>query len=123
MNDTVTILGAFAGMLASFFAILKYTLTQSSKDREADRSERKEVVKAFNRVAEATERAAKEAKERNGHLAEMEAQGQKMLEKVGNRNYELSQRVLETVTNMNVENQFVHAQTINEEVVQKRSSA
>lgn len=65
------ILGIVAGMLAGFYAIFKYQMTQATKDREADREERKDMTKAFTRVAEATERAAREAEKRNGHLAEL----------------------------------------------------
>jgi len=77
MNDTTTI-GIFAGVVISFLGIAKVMLNQATKDREADRKERKELslaislmAKNSNKVAEATVRSADEAKQRNGHLAEL----------------------------------------------------
>jgi hypothetical protein len=49
------------------------------------------------RVAEATERSANEAKERNGHLAELQLQGHKMIDRnlkmYKKCNTELTQRI------------------------------
>lgn len=86
--DLAAVLGIFAGMLAGFFALAKYMLGQGSTDREADRVERKEQNKAFvevlkkvaesnQAIATATEKAAKEAEQRNGHLAELTIQSKK----------------------------------------------
>lgn len=76
--DITVVLGAFAGMLTGFFAIAKVMLSQASKDREADRQERKDLTGAIKdmagasgRVADATRKSALEAKQRNGHLAEL----------------------------------------------------
>lgn len=76
--NITAVLGAFAGMLVGFFAIAKVMLNQASKDRDADRQERKELSKAIKdmagatgRVADATKQTAEEAKQRNGHLAEL----------------------------------------------------
>jgi len=111
----VTVLG---GMLIGFYGLLKYVLGQAEKDREADRQERqqfsealKEVAEANVRVAEATENAAKEAKERNGHLAELSLQSQEMLKKIGDRNYKAITEVQE---------QHVQHQTVERETVVKR---
>jgi hypothetical protein len=78
--DTMT-LTVFAGMLAGFFGIAKVMLNQASKDREADREERKALTEAVSKMAEnsgrqaeATERQAREAEKRNGHLAEITVQ-------------------------------------------------
>ena len=71
-------LTAFGAMLAGFYAIARLMLNQATADRSADRRERKEFQKAIlkmakssDRVADATERSADEAKQRNGHLAEL----------------------------------------------------
>lgn len=81
-NDLLAILGAFAGMLAGFFAIAKIMLKQASKDRDADRGEREHLSTAINSMATSNEKIAKavvrqadEAKQRNGHLAELVTQG------------------------------------------------
>ncbi len=70
LPELAPILTIFVGMLAGFYALVKFILAQSEKTAESDREERKEMSLAFNRVAEATERSANEAKERNGHLGE-----------------------------------------------------
>jgi mannitol-specific phosphotransferase system IIBC component len=89
--DITAVLGTFAALVASFWAITKVLLTQASKDRESDRSERKELSKAIKdmagatgRVADASQRAADEAKERNGHLAELVMQSKKDGERIAN---------------------------------------
>jgi hypothetical protein len=76
--NTATIIVAFGAMMGGFFAIAKIMLNQATKDRDADRAERKDMTKVFSRVADATERAADEAKDRNGHLGDLVAQGNQM---------------------------------------------
>ena len=61
-------------MLGGFYVLVKFMLVQQEKTQKADREERQEMTKAFNRVAEATERSAREAEQRNGHLAEISIQ-------------------------------------------------
>ena len=84
--DITVVLGAFAGMLLGFYGIAKVMLNQASKDRDNDRHERQTLAKAIQdmavatgRVADATTRSADEAKERNGHLAELSLQGNKLM--------------------------------------------
>ena len=78
MNDTPTVIGAFVTIILAFLGVAKIMLNQATKDRDADRKERKELseaislmAKSSNKVAEATVRSANEAKQRNGHLAEL----------------------------------------------------
>jgi len=80
--DISVVLGAFAGMLLGFYGIAKVMLLQASKDRDADRNERKEFIAAVKdmagasgRVADATVKSAIEAEQRNGHLGELISQG------------------------------------------------
>lgn len=75
--DIVLVLGAFGAMLAAFYKMIGTKDAQSSADREADREERQALTEAIRlmaksseHVANATVRAANEAKERNGHLGE-----------------------------------------------------
>lgn len=70
-TELTSILALFIGMLTGFYALVRYMISVGEKTQTLDREERKELVTAFNRVAEATERAANEAKDRNGHLAEL----------------------------------------------------
>ena len=57
-TELTSILALFIGMLGGFYALVKYMITVGEKTQTLDREERKELVNAFNRVAEATERAA-----------------------------------------------------------------
>lgn len=79
--DIVLVLGAFGAMLVAFYKLIGTKDAQGSADREADREERKELTEAIKvmaessqHVASATEKAAREAKERNGHLGEQNIQ-------------------------------------------------
>lgn len=76
--ELVPIFGILAAMLTAFYALVRFILKQAEKDRDADREERQTLAKAIqdmaesNReIAEATKVGNKEAKERNGHLAEL----------------------------------------------------
>lgn len=84
--DVILVLGAFAGMLLAFYKIIGSKDTQSAKDREADRAERQALTKAIKvmadsstKVADATIKSAKEAKDRNGHLGEQNVQIAKLV--------------------------------------------
>jgi len=76
--ELVPIFGVLAAMLTAFYALIRFILYQSEKDRIADRAERQALVKAIDdmatsnrEIAEATKIGNQEAKERNGHLAEL----------------------------------------------------
>lgn len=85
-TDLTVIIGSFAAMLAGFFAILRYTLKQGADDRTHDRKERQDLTDAIKKMAVSSEKVAiatvkgnKEAKERNGHLGEQNIQLATML--------------------------------------------
>jgi len=87
--EVSVVLGAFAGMLLGFYGIAKVMLLQASKDRDADRNERKEFIVAVKdmadasgRVADATVRSAEEAEQRNGHLGVLISQGNRNTAKI-----------------------------------------
>ena len=111
LPELAPILTIFVGMLLGFYGLLKFVLRQQATVQELDRNERIQLTKAFTRVAEATETAAKEAKDRNGHLAEMELQSQQMFQTLADRNYH-------AITN--IKNQKVVNQVVEHEVVQNR---
>ena len=109
LGTIITILG---GMLVGFYALVKFILSQQATIQELDRKERIELTKAFTRVAEATEKAASEAKDRNGHLAEMELQSQQMFQTLADRNL----HAITTIKSQRVVNQTVeHEQVSNKE--------
>jgi gas vesicle protein len=95
------IFAAFSALLVGFY---KYAQARE-KDFEASRTiaaesydkSTQKLSKALERVARASERAADEAKDRNGHLAELIIQAQ------------------ENIINQNVKKQTVKHQTINKE--------
>ena len=76
-----TIFGIFGSMLVAFYGIAKFMLKQASEDRQADREGRQLLTLAIEKmansndnIAKETARGNKEAKERNGHLAEITIQ-------------------------------------------------
>lgn len=92
-STTVETVGAFSAIVLGFLGVAKIMLAQGTKERDADRTERiklsdaistmaqnsskqAEATKAgFNKLVRSNDRAADEAKERNGHLAELVLQG------------------------------------------------
>lgn len=97
-----------AGMLVGFYGITKFILSQSSKDRESDREERKELSMAIERMAKATEQSAREAKERNGHLGEQNVQITELIAK----HAEVMSRELDNI------NKKIAVQNVSEQVVE-----
>jgi hypothetical protein len=81
LTELAPILSIYIGMLVGFYGLVKFLIKNATRDRENDRTERKEFVKAIknltasgDRQAQATEKAATEAEKRNGHLAELTIQ-------------------------------------------------
>ena len=95
LTTLATIIGSFVVIVSGFFVIVKLMLNQAqkreeqaSKDREADRMERQLLTEAVNKMAEsnekiatATTKQAEESADRNGHLAELVLQGNKLVAK------------------------------------------
>jgi hypothetical protein len=109
LPELTPILGIVAGMLIGFYGIFKYQMTQATKDREADREERIALSKAVERMAVATETTAREAEQRNGHLAELII--------------ESKQGTLEAIhcikVNQNVEEQQIGEQVIKHQTIER----
>ena len=103
LAELTPILGIFTGMLVAFYALVKFLIGEASKTSEADRTERKELAIAFNRVADATERSAREAETRNGHLAEISIQNK--------------DSIIEAVKGIIIAKQTVKQQTVQHETV------
>lgn len=103
------VLGIFAGMLVAFYALVKYLIKNATDTQKEDRKERQDILKdltnAMSRMAQASERAAQEAEQRNGHLAE-----------ISNQNRDI---IIQAVTN--IKEQHVDKQTVNREFVSKKS--
>jgi hypothetical protein len=112
-SSIVTILGILAGMLAGFFAIAKTMLNSATKERDADRQERLKLSEAINhmarnsdKVAAATQRSADEAKQRNGHLAELVIQNTDNIVKAVTDHYD-----------QHIQHQVVDKQTVNKRIM------
>jgi len=103
LTELAPILTIYAGMLVSFYALVKFLIKNATDTQKADREERQEMAKAFNRVAEATEKAAKEAEQRNGHLAE-----------ISNQNKDLIVQAITNIKEQRVEHQTVKHETVEE---------
>ncbi len=94
LTELAPILVILAGMLTGFYALLRFVLDNASRATEHDREERKELSVAVTRMAVATERTAKEAEVRNGHLAEISIDNKDaILEAINNLN--INQKVIE----------------------------
>lgn len=83
-SDTPVVVGAMVTTIGAFIALTKIILNQAASDRNSDRVERGKLTDAIGlmaesstKVAAATEKSAKEAKERNGHLAELVEESKK----------------------------------------------
>lgn len=103
------VLGIFAGMLVAFYTLVKFVLDKLEKSQNSDREERLTILAKLNetmeRMAAASERAAKEAEQRNGHLAE-----------ISNQNRDI---IIQAVSN--IKEQHVDKQTVNKEIVRNKS--
>lgn len=127
-NDLLAILGAFAGMLAGFFAIAKIMLSQASKDRDADRGEREHLSSAITHMATSNEKIAKavvrqadEAKLRNGHLADLVTQGTENTKLLAEGAVKSITEVFQQIPEQHIEHVHVEHQEI-AEIVQKGKS-
>lgn len=125
LTELAPILTILAGMLVGFYGLLKFILSQAEKDRNAERGDRKEFSKALkdltdsNRaIATATETAAKEAAERNGHLAELQIENQKL---IINHHEEVEKIRLEFLSAVsNIDEQHVKRHVVDKEEVKLR---
>ena len=111
------IFAILAGMLAGFYALLKFVLKQHQAIVDKDRDERIALAAAIKdmadpekngneRVATALERQADESKERNGHLADIS---------VENKN-----QILTAINGLTINKQTVHHQTVENEIVKNK---
>ena len=116
------IIAAIAGLVGTMLGVFYKISNDSSKERsnivecnaklvagltkvvQENSDVNRQVVESSRRVAEATERSANEAKERNGHLAELQLKSQEMID----RNYKAYQKI----DKQHVVNQEVDSQTV-----------
>lgn len=109
----IAVFGALGTLLLGFY---KYAQSRE-KDFEASRSiaakeyakSTKILAQSLNRVAKATERGADEAKQRNGHLAELQLQGHAMI-----------QEAISTIQNQTVQHQTVKHSTVENEIINSK---
>lgn len=112
------ILGIFAGMLAGFYAIAKFLMTQAEKDREADRAERQQLSCAISDMAESNRTIADEMRDgntkaeiRNGHLGEQNVQITKLVLDAKDETINAIQEI--------TEQHVIHQVVENEEVIKR----
>lgn len=107
-GSIITVIG---GMLLGFYALVKFILTNHERIQEKDRLERLALAKAVERMATATETTAREAEQRNGHLAELIIES-----KEGTLKAIHCIKVKQNVAEQHVDNQVVdHEQVISRE--------
>ena len=98
----------YAGMLVAFYALVKFLINKADETQKADRQERQDILVKLNntmeRMAQASERSAREAEQRNGHLAE-----------ISNQNRDI---IIKAVSN--IKEQHVKKQTVENEVVKSK---
>ena len=116
-SDTPAVVGAFVTIIVAFLGIAKIMLSSATKEREADRKERKELSDAIKDMAESNSQIAVEMKDgnrkaeiRNGHLGEQNVQIAQLIKESKNDIVELVQ---------NVKTQHVDEQTVAKTIVTK----
>lgn len=115
-NDIAVMVGAIVTIVGSFLGVAKIMIGYSQKESIANREERTKFAEAVERmalgmekvadtnrdIATATKRGADEAKERNGHLAELTIQS---------KNDTL--KAIKHLTTQHVDNQVVNNEFVN----------
>ena len=124
------ITGAMVAVVAAFIGLGTVMFRQAAKDRRDDRKERlnfaeavKDMAKSnrliadsnktgFEKLTSATERTADEAKERNGHLAELIQQGSDRVDVIAKQATDNIIKGVQTVKEQHVEHQAIDNATI-----------
>lgn len=112
---TTALFAGLAVLAAAFFKYMSAREKASQKEREDARKDFEKIISTFtksidhlteasNRGAVAQEQAAQEAKERNGHLAELQLASQKMIADNLNAIHHVSEQ---KVIHQTVENETV----------------
>lgn len=107
--------GIFIGIVTIFLKFVTDNQKSQAKRDEVFIKNMQENTAAMNSVARATAQSAKEAKERNGHLAELQLNSQAMID----RNYEaVDGAVREVISHIN--NQEVRTQHVDKQIIAKK---
>jgi hypothetical protein len=108
-----TVFGAFGTILYGFYKYAEAREKDFEKQREiSDNKARRDsmaLAKSLDRVAKATEKAAREAAERNGHLGELILESNKQTEAIAGR---AIKEITENISKQTVKEQEVVHQTI-----------
>lgn len=126
VQDITIVIGAVGTLVVSMLGVFYKITRDSAKERastakvnaeliaeltkvvQENSDVNRQVVESSRRVAEATERSANEAKERNGHLAELQLKSQEMID----RNLAMYNKGFKEL-----KCQSVSKQTVNEQVI------
>lgn len=123
-SDLYAILGIFAGMLVGFYAILRFVLNQSAKDRHELSSAIRYMGKSSEKVASTTaagfdkltkssDRTADEAKARNGHLAELIIESTKTNQQLADNATATITTAIQTIGTQKIEHQIIGDRQVN----------
>jgi len=118
--DGVAIAATLGGIATIIGLFMKYISSRDKSQEKRDEIFIKALFEntgAMKKVATATQQAAREAKERNGHLAELSTENKKLIVDNNKNNLENSQRIFEAIARLksqSIESQTVKHQTIKE---------
>lgn len=104
----IAIGGIFTGLVTIFLKFVGDSQKSQAKRDEVFIKNMKDNTEAMKQVAKATTQSAKEAKERNGHLAELQLKSQEMID----RNYNAVKDAVKNVTSQHIDTQIVEKQTV-----------
>lgn len=118
LAELTPIYAIMAGMLTGFYAIAKIMISQSTKERDDDRAERKAFADVIREMADSNRQIAKETKDgnrkaeiRNGHLGEQNVQIAELIKST-------REDMLDAVQNVKI--QHVERQEVNTEIVKSK---
>lgn len=114
MDNTVALasIALAASTVAFLGAMLKWATTKLSADLQSHSESQRMVAEAMDKVAKATQRGADEAAQRNGHLAELVEQGNKMVADLPKTIQKIANETASNIVNQSVQEQHIDKQIV-----------
>ena len=104
--DGVAIAAILAGIASIIGLFMKYISTRDKSQERRDDifvAALADNTSAMKKVADATSKSAKEAKERNGHLAELSTENKQLIVDNNRNNLENNKLIFEAIAHFNQE--------------------
>lgn len=116
-GELIGIFAAFGGLLVGFYAFATKQMRDARDERKDERDTFNKtldkVARASEHVAEATSRAADEAKQRNGHLADLVIEQREHMKFIANQTSNTILDGVQHIQEQHIEKQRIDKQTIN----------